>query len=124
MGDDIEMKVSHLLPISESLTETTYQSTPPSSRNAPIERDIRFEYSNETLRDDFQTGRLGIAQPEGSYEVHCQSQPQRPKQIQEHESGWRRTVQNFTPSYVNLFFFFLSCVIQHGMELVADGQFH
>lgn len=104
MSEDVEMKAaSHLTPISETLIETASQSTPPSSRNAPIGRDIRFEYSNETLRDEFQTGRVGTAPPEGSYEVHCQSRPRKPQPVQQNESGWRRTVQNFTPSYVNHF---------------------
>lgn len=93
--DDTQTKITHLTPPSSSLTTSSGQTA----------RDVQFAVSNETLRDDYEYGYGygGISvtpRPRNNrssyYEVHCR--PNRTNS-NEKDSGWRRVVQNFTPSY-------------------------
>lgn len=92
--DDMQTKITHLTPPSSSLTTSSNQTA----------RDVHFA-SNETLRDDYGYGYGygGVSvtpQPRNNrssyYEVYCR--PNRTNS-DEKDSGWRRVVLNFTPSY-------------------------
>lgn len=102
MGED------HILPISEEkeLKVTASRLTPPpssltvNSGNTVTVRDVHFAFSNETLRDDYHAdNRASWYQPEVTYEARVQS-GQFNHGVK--DSGWRRMVQNFTPSWFSV----------------------
>lgn len=102
------MSEDHILPISEKELKAapSHLTPPPSSLTANgastvTIRDVHFAFSNETLRDDYHANNMASwYQPEVTYEARVQSD-QFNHGVSK-DSGWRRAVQNFTPSYVTL----------------------